>query len=199
MLDLDTITKIGALIGVVTGVKTAAENLSAMRHKKLKEDYELAKAFLSEGFDEMNKEFVAERGFQALAGTSGIKGAEARQLIALDSSGTLLRAYKQARDFIEVDQQDSNLIFKYRSKYLKKQSRRLHQLFWAMIFITGAIGVIGSILLPVLLINQGPDPNTSTFIIGLLGYTTLALFAIRKGEGMTKAAEIVNSQAEVQR
>ena len=199
MFDFDTATKIGALIGVITGVKTAAENLSVMRHKKLKEDYELAKAFFGEDIDEINKEFVAERGFQALSGTPDIRGAEARQLIALDSSGRLLRAYKHARDFIEVDQQDSNLIFKYRPKYLKKRIRRLHQLFWAMIFIACAIGVIGSIVLPALLINRGPDPNTVVFIIGLLGYTTGAIFAIRKGEGMTKAAEIVNSQVEVQR
>jgi hypothetical protein len=170
MIDFETVAKIGALIGVVTGVKTALENLNVMRHKKLKDDYELAKTFFGESNDEGDKQFVEERGFQALSGTPDMTGTVARRLIALDSTGTLLRNYKQAKHFIVLEQSDTSTVFAYRPKYLTKRARLLHQIFYGGIFLICGLLAIVSALLPAL-IDKLPSQNTTTLLVGMLGYT----------------------------
>jgi hypothetical protein len=194
MIDLESVTKIGALTGVIAGVKTALENLVVLRHKKLKDDYELAKTFFSESTDEVDRRFVEERGFQALSGTSDITGAAARRLIALDSTGALLRSYNQAKHFIVLEKHDTGRVFAYLPKYGSKLARRVHQIFYAgMFLIFASLAIVATLMSG--LFDEVPNQSTTTLLMGMLGYSIGGIFAMRKAEGMIKAIELVNSQA----
>jgi len=136
-IDKDLIFKLAMVCIGLVGAAKGLYDLSIGRRSKLRDEYKFAREFLADvGQQAGMHPYLTEKGYQAIAGDTKIRGAEVEYLLSLTGPERALRDFVMGREYLEHLPDSGNLQIKFRKKYERKWSRQWRMYsYYALYFV----------------------------------------------------------------
>lgn len=193
-MDIDLITKTGALIlGAISTLKLAYDWLYG-RQGRLRDEYKFAKEFLKDlGENRQMHPFVKQKGFQAIAGDARLSSSEIEYLLTLNDSARALRDYVLGRPYLQhyATAQANQVTFQ--EKYQPKLTRLWRKIWYLGLYFVFFAGVFSPLFLPAFKALQASQALVLfAFTFSLL--VPPGFLALRAGVRIARAENLVVNQ-----
>jgi len=198
-MDIELLIKIvSVLIAAVTAQKAFSEFLQGTR-RSLEHDYKFAKEFFKD-VDE-NKTlhpYLREKGFQAIAGSRKVSGAEVEYLLTMSRPSGALRDYSLGRSYLAHFSTAGETQISFKSKYRNSTNRFARKLGYFGMYMTAFVAAFSPLILAPSGIAFDKNPWLATGL-GCLTFLPLAFLCLREGVAISRAEALVENQHKFSR
>lgn len=192
-MDIETIAKIVAAGFAIFQVGKALYEIASGNKPKLRDEYRFARDFLDDLASKKDLHpFAVEKGYQAIAGTTTIKGEEVAYILTLENPVRCLRDFVLSRKYIEHINTTGDLQIAFTRKYQNPWARSWRKFVYVTAYVIFAFGAV----LPLLLgkpLGLQPKPVFILFaftlpVCGFVAWSSLQSFArIYRGEKLVES------------
>lgn len=184
------------LASVLFGIFALAKNyydISGGRKNRSREAYRFARDFLED--IESGKKihpYAIEKGYQAISGDSGLRGAEVAYLLSLTEPERALKYYVMGRPYLAHNPHDNKQI-NFAEKYRKDWSRTWRKWLYAIIYFVFCFGTMSPFIFSKFLSG---DPYRILTLFGIMAVTIfpVGIMALRSGARIHRAEKLVENQ-----
>ena len=199
-MNIETILKIVALgipfFAAVFGALNYFLNLSVNSKSKHREDYKFAKDFFADitvNEDKKMHPYLLEKGYQTIAGNSGIKQHEVEYLLTLTGAVTALKNYTNGRQYLKALPKSGSLKIEFIRKYSNSTFRKIIKSYYFCLYLIFAILSFTPLILQLSILERFSS-YTSISLIMPFFFIPLAIMSVYEGAKMQYAEALVRDQ-----